>query len=126
MRRLAGGRLELRAPLAALRCTNVCFWYVPRRMRPLPPSAELTAAHPVHGVAAGIKAKLQQEGGDELIQRYTSETEKVRKMSWSAATWPPLPGTEVPVPPPDPYKVRAMELRRKKKEEEEEGWEEKR
>ena len=61
---------------------------------------------------------LQQEGGDELIQRYTSETEKVRKMSWSAATWPPLPGTEVPVPPPDPYKVRAMELRRKKKEEE--------
>lgn len=44
-------------------CTNVCFWYVPEAMRPLPPAAELSAAHPVHEVAIGIKARLQQEGG---------------------------------------------------------------
>jgi hypothetical protein len=67
---------------------------------------------------------LQQEGGDELIQRYTTETDVRRKMSWTAATWPPLPGTAVPVPPPDPYKVRAQEAARKKREAEQKKKEE--
>ena len=54
-------------------CTNVCFWYVPERLRgafprgaaAMPPAADgaLTPAHPIHAVAPRIKAALQKEGG---------------------------------------------------------------
>ena len=46
-------------------CTNVCFWYVPKRMRPLPlpGSDELTPKHAIHAVAVRVKAALQKEGG---------------------------------------------------------------
>ena len=47
-------------------CTNVCFWYVPKRLRPLPPVAELSPAHAVHAVAPSIKAAMQA-AGDALI-----------------------------------------------------------
>jgi glutamate decarboxylase len=41
---------------------NVCFWYVPKAMRPLPPNAHLDKSHPIHNVAPKIKAGLQREG----------------------------------------------------------------
>lgn len=43
-------------------CTNVCFWYVPRRLRPLPPIAKLTPQHAVHHVAVKVKAEMQRLG----------------------------------------------------------------
>ncbi len=43
-------------------CTNVCFWYVPASMRPLPPPDQLDARHPIHAVAPRIKAGLQRDG----------------------------------------------------------------
>uniref|UniRef100_A0A7S4C1X7 Cysteine sulfinic acid decarboxylase n=1 Tax=Chrysotila carterae TaxID=13221 RepID=A0A7S4C1X7_CHRCT len=43
-------------------CTNVCFWYVPRSMRPLLSAEHLTTEHPLHKVAPPIKAALQREG----------------------------------------------------------------
>lgn len=45
---------------------NVCFWYVPKAMRPLPPNTELNATHPVNHVAPKIKAALQR-GGHAMI-----------------------------------------------------------
>jgi len=42
--------------------SNVCFWYVPSSMRPLPPPAALHASHPIGTVAPAIKAGLQRHG----------------------------------------------------------------
>ena len=50
---------------------------------------------------------LPQEGGSELIDIYTNKTAHLRKMSWSAATWPPLPNTAMPAAPLDPELERA-------------------
>ena len=47
-------------------CTNVCFWYVPEALRPLPALCALSAEHPVHAVAPRIKAAMQQ-AGDAMI-----------------------------------------------------------
>ena len=55
--RTSDGALALAYPTS---CTNVCFWYVPTSMRPLP--ADLTVDHPVHRVAPKIKAALQRAG----------------------------------------------------------------
>ena len=44
---------------------NVCFWYVPTRMRPLSKRQQLESQgekHEVHSVAPHIKAKLQKNG----------------------------------------------------------------
>lgn len=45
---------------------NVCFWYVPKAMRPLKkpgvPVEQLGEKHPVHAVAPKIKAALQRRG----------------------------------------------------------------
>ena len=49
---------------------------------------------------------LPQEGGGELIDTYTNKTTHLRKMSWSASTWPPLPNTAEPAAPLDPEKER--------------------
>ena len=47
-------------------CTNVCFWYAPKVLRPLREPAALTPQHPVHHVAPWIKAEMQA-AGDALI-----------------------------------------------------------
>mmetsp|Transcript_23411 Transcript_23411/g.62628 ORF Transcript_23411/g.62628 Transcript_23411/m.62628 type:complete len:376 (+) Transcript_23411:174-1301(+) len=47
-------------------CTNLCFWYVPEAMRPLPPKERLDKDHPIHQVAPAIKAAMQR-GGHAMI-----------------------------------------------------------
>merc|ERR1711988_1513600 len=45
---------------------NLCFWYVPAAMRPLPPKESLSRDHAVHQVAPEIKAAMQR-GGHAMI-----------------------------------------------------------
>ena len=71
----SGGAFRLAYPPS---CTNVCFWYVPRVMRPLP--AALTAGHPLHGVAVTIKARLQ-EGGHAMVG-FLSQDDKPNFFRW--------------------------------------------
>ena len=62
--RSSGGAFVLAAPPS---CTNVCFWFVPPPMRPLPPPSELARRdHPIHLVAPHVKEAMQR-GGRALV-----------------------------------------------------------
>lgn len=62
----SGGRFVLTLPRPA--CPNVCFWYVPTRLRPFagPDGASEAALAALGRVAPGIKARMQA-AGDAMI-----------------------------------------------------------
>ena len=59
--RASGGAFRLAFECNENCAPNVCFWYVPRRLRPLG-DGPLTPAHPLHAVAPYFKERMQQDG----------------------------------------------------------------